>query len=238
MASSVLSFIQRAFNRQGLPKPSSAVGNPDRAVAQALGLLEEFLDDMVTRKTWAQVTKEAKFLSIAQEDQGSIYTLTDPGFASIKLNSMWDRTQILPIEGGETSETWQTMHAVNLRGPLPKYRLWQNRLYFFPVPAAGHQIAFEYFSSYMVLDKDNVTWKRYWTDDADTCVFDDALPTAYLRWAWKREKGLDYAEEFARYENLIATFGASHGAPKVVDLSGEIRSARPGIIVPEGSWNL
>lgn len=238
MSSNVLSFIQRMFQRQGLPRPSSAFGSSDRAVLQALGLLEEFLDDMTTRKCWAQTTKQTTFLTQAQEDQGSIFTLTDAGFASIKLNSMWDRTQILPIEGGETSESWQTMHAVNLRGPLPKYRLWQNHLYLFPVPAAGHTVAFEYFSTFMVLNSDGVTWQRYWSSDADTCVFDDALPTAYLRWAWKREKGLDYAEEFARYESLVETFGRSDNAPKEVSLDAETRTARPGIVVPEGSWNL
>lgn len=237
MAATLLQIVQRAFRRQGLPIPGSVVSSQDRSVLQALGLLEEFLDDMTTRKTWAQVTRQVLFASVAQEDQGSIFTLTDAGFASIKLNTMWDRTQILPIQGGQTSEEWQTMHAINLTGPLPRFRLWQNHLWLYPVPAPAHQIAFEYFTTFMVTGADLVT-KRYWTQDSDTCVFDDSLPTAYLRWAWKREKGLDYAEEFSRYENLIQTFGVADDAPREVSLDAEIRSARPGIIVPEGSWNL
>ncbi len=237
MSSTLLQIVQRFARRQGLAPVGSVNGSADRNTVQAQGLLEEFLDDMVTRKCWAQVTRECVFSSQAQENQGNIFDLTDGGFISIKLNSMWDRTQVLPIEGGENSESWQTMHAVNLRGPLPKSRLWQNDLYLFPIPAAGHTIAFEYFTSFMVTGTDG-TKRRYFEQDSDTCVFDDALPTAYLRWAWKKEKGLDYSEEFRRYEELVNTLGVADSAPREVRLDNEVRSARPGIIVPEGSWNL
>ena len=102
---------------------------------------------------------------------------------------------------------------------------------------AGHTIAFEYYSSYFVRETASVT-KQYWTKDADTCVVDDALPVAYLRWAWKKEKGLEYAEDFAKYERMLATKGARNTTGRTVDMA-EGRSQRrfPGVIVPEGNWS-
>jgi len=241
MAATLLQIVQRAFRRRGLPQPTFVNGNTDASVRMAQGLLEELCDDLVTRKFWEKVAKQASFTSVAQEDQGAIETLTDSGFIAIRTDTFWDRTQILPVQGGESAESWQAMHAVNLQGPLPKFRLMGGRLLLFPAPAAGHTFSFEYSSSLFIQSDDgagNTVYLRYFDKDTDTCLVDESLPTAWLRWAWNREKGLDYAEEFARYENLINTFGAVESAPKPVNLASEIRPMRPGIIVPEGNWNI
>jgi hypothetical protein len=99
-------------------------------------------------------------------------------------------------------------------------------------------MAFEYYSSFFVKESATV-FKPYWTKDTDVCVVDDALPIAYLRWAWKKEKGLEYAEDFAKYERMLVTKTARNTTARDVDFSETgRRSDRPGILVPQGNWSV
>jgi hypothetical protein len=237
MALTVLQIAQKFAGRQGLPQPSFVVGNSDAQVIQILGLLEEFCDDLVTRGLWEQNTRECVFQTQAQEDQGSIYTLADQGYRGMLPDTCFNRTQRLKIPIALSPEEWQLRKTLGFTGSLYQGRIRQDRFLFIPAPTAGQTIAFEYKSEYFVNDVNGVG-KKWPTADSDTFIMNDSLPVAYLRWAWKSAKGLDYGEEFAKYELLVNQEKSSTRVSQKVSLDAEVGDAKPGLIVPPGSWQL
>lgn len=237
----LLALIQEFCGRTNIPVPTYVIGNPDPQILQAKGLLNEFCDDLATRKSWQKNTIETIFTTTATEDQGDINTLCPYGYMGIEFETLFDRTQRLPLVGGISPSEWQARKAFNVTGPLYQFRLRQDRFLFNPAPPAGHEIAFEYFSAWFVQNNavtvpDPALFRLYWEKDTDSCTLGDQLPLAYLRWKWKAEKGLEYAEDFRRYEVLTATIAARNFPARTLYLDGKSQDLRPGIIVPPGSW--
>lgn len=237
MASTILTLAQTFAARQGLPQPAFVVGNSDAQVAQILGLFQTFCDDLVTRRFWEITTKEAVFTSTSQEDQGSIYAIAPEGYRGMVPRTFFDRTQRLEIPIAISAQEWQMRKTLGITGPLYQARIRGGRLLFVPPPAAGHTMAFEYQSEWFVQDSGG-NGKKWPTADTDTFVVNDSLPVAWLDWAWKSKKGLDYAEEFAAYERLVSQEKAATRISQTVRLDSNYQDAQPGIVVPPGSWNI
>lgn len=235
MPMTLLEIVKEHAARQGLPLPMLAVGGTSNSV-QAVALLNEFCEDLLTRSYWESNVREATWTSTATESQGRLSVLAPFGYQGILPGTIWDRTSSWPLDGNLTPQEWQVQKAAAATGPLPSFRIRNNEFITIPALPAGHTIAFEYYSSYFVKESDTV-FKPYWTKDTDTCLVDDALPIAYLRWAWKKEKGLEYAEEFAKYERLVATKAARSSSHRDVCFDETPnRSLYPGVLVPQGNW--
>lgn len=237
MALTVLQIAQTFAGRQGLPQPTFIAGNNDAQVLQILGLLQEFCDDLVTRRFWEVTTKEAVFSSLGVEDQGLIADIADGGYRGMVPGTFFDRTQRLAVPVAISPQEWQLRKTLGLSGPLYQARVRGGHLLFIPPPPLGHTLAFEYQSEWFVQDSGG-NGKKWPTQDNDTFVVNDSLPVAYLRWAWKSTKGLDYAEEFRMYENLVTQEKHATRIPQSVSLDDCVKDARPGIVVPPGSWPL
>lgn len=235
---SLLSIVQDHCRRSGLQIPPSVQSSTDPQVIQMIGLVQEFCDDMVTRKAWSKNTRETLFTSVGGEDQGALETLSPFGFEEILFESIFDRTQRLPLLGGLNAAEWQARKALDFTGPLYNFRIVGGRLLFNPALPAGHQIAYEYYSSFFAQGNDDsgTVYRQYLLKDADECTLGDRLPKAYLRWAWKKEKGFDYAEDFLAYERLVSTASNRDARPQAVSMSDRNCGLQPGIFVPYGSW--
>jgi hypothetical protein len=236
MSKSLLQICQEFAARTGIPQPTLVVGNADKGVLQMLGLLNELCEDLLIRKAFQQNSREATFVSTAAEDQGNIYTLAPYGFEGIIPETIFDRTQRLPLTGGLTPQEWQVNKSLQNLGPYYQFRIRNDRLLFQPALPVSHTIAFEYVSSFFVASSGG-TPQQYWQADGDTFVFPDSIPLSWLRWAWKKEKGVEYAEDFTKYELLVTTKANRDNAPKRVYLDSELADGmKPGILVPQGNW--
>jgi len=233
----LLDLTKQFCSRTGIPVPSFVVGNSDPQIVQLLGLIGEILEDLTNRTRWSASTHEAVFTTVAAENQGSLPTLAPKGFKWVVKDTFFDRTLRLPLFGPVTAARWQSIKALPNIGPYYKYRIVGGNLLFNPIPPAGHICAFEYASSYLVLAVDGITYKAFPTVDDDSFL-DDTLVLAGLRWKWKYEKGLDYAEDFRRFEELADNTKAREGSAPTIDLAGEPISAQPGIFISPGTWPL
>ncbi len=234
---SVLTLIQQVCKRTNVPVPATVLGNTDTQVTQMLGILEELGTDLSKRGDWEGITNEATHISLAAEDQGAIAAIAANGFRYIKMDTLWDRNDNLPI-ALMGSNTWQALKALASTGPRFRYRLRGGHLLVNPTPTAGHTWAFEYLSKNWILGIDGTTYKQYFTLDTDTILLPEDLVMLGLRWSWKKEKGLDYAEDFEAYEWQVKTDLARDGGKETLNMAGETRSARPGIFVPDMSLPL
>lgn len=237
----LLALCQEFAKRTGLPVPTFVASNSDAGVAQMMGLLNEFCDDLYTRKTFQAANFEATFVSTASDDQGSISTIAPYGYVSLIPDTFFDRTDRRAMLGGLSPAEWQMRKATQIAGPFYQFRVWQDRLRVSPTMPAGHTVAFEYRSSWFVQNNsvtvpDPALYRQYWFKDTDSCRVGDALPLAWLRWAWKKEKGLDYAEDFTKYERMVNTYVSADAAPRTLNMGDAVERLTPGIWVPEGSW--
>lgn len=234
---SLLTVIQAVCSRTNVPKPSAVMANiTDTQLLQMVSLLEEEGRDLSMRGPWQGITFEATHTTTAAEDQGTVVSIATNGFRAIKNGTFWDRSANLQILGPLTDEEWQRIKAMSTSGPRYHYRIRGGKLLITPTPAADLSWAFEYVSKNWILGVDGTTYKQYFTLDTDTILLPEELVIMGLRWRWKKDKGLDYAEDFETYEKQVKqALGEDGGKPKL-NMSGGPRDAQPGVFVPEGSW--
>lgn len=232
----VLSVIQAFCQRTGLPSPVSVLGSSDPQVIQVRAILEEEGTDLSRRGSWQVLTQEATHTTLALEDQGAISTIASNGFDRIKNETIWDRTDRMPVLGPESSSDWQAMQAFTVTGPRYRYRIRGGKLLVNPVPAAGNTWAFEYMSKNWILGADGTSYRQYFTLDTDTILLPEDLILLGLRWRWKKEKGFDYAEDFRSYEQQVTTLLGSDGGKQRLTMDGTPWTTKPGIWVSPGSW--
>lgn len=234
---SMLTIIQSFCQRTKVPSPSTVIGSSNEMVVQMKALLEEEGDALSRRGDWEGLTFEATHTSLAQEDQGAITSIATNGFRYIKNETMWDRTDKLPVPLLHSTR-WQYFKATVNSSPRFKYRIRGGKLLMTPTPTAGNTIAFEYISKNWILSADGNTYKRAFTLDTDTLLLPEELLLMGLRWRWKKEQGREYAEDFRDYEMQVTDALGRDGGKQILYLSDSYPQAKPGVIVPEYSWNL
>jgi hypothetical protein len=238
----LLEVVRKHCRSVGIPLPNSVTASNDKQVQQMLGLMDDFLLDLETRSMWQANVQTATFTSVAAELQGSLETLCPNGFLGIVPRTMYNRTEQREVRGGNTAQEWQNRKAMDVTGPFPEFRVVGDELRFFPAPPAGQTIAFEYYSNFFVYlgatTPGGPTHAKEWTNDADRSAVGDMLPRLWLTYAWRRAKGFDYDDEFLAYERAMSTSFARQNHGKVVHLDCPNPERRPGLIVPEGAWDL
>lgn len=238
MATTLIQIINEFLSRTGLPSTNSAIGSPDQQVTQIVSLANEICEDLTERNTWEQLQQETVFTTITGTDQGSITSIAPNGFLYILNQTIFDRTLRLPVYGPLSPEQWQQYQAIPLTGPLYQFRIRGGRLLYNPPAAVGHVCAFEYASDACNLNPNTGLFNKWFTSDQDQFLLDTRLLMAGLRWKWKAEKGLGYAEDFATYEGLVANAKGRDGSKPTLSMDSSVHNIRPGIMVPSGSWNL
>jgi hypothetical protein len=234
----MLSVIQHHLRRTGLPYVTAVYGSTDPQVLQSMALLEEEGNDLAVRHDWQALTLEAAHTSLAAEDQGAMSTIASNGFRHIKNETIWDRTNSLPIIGPMDDKDWQSMKALTSTGARFRYRIRGGKLLVNPTPTAGYSWYFEYVSKNWILGADGTTYKQYFTLDTDTLLLPEELLLAGLRWRWKKEKGLDYSEDFSTYEAQVKDAIGRDGGKRPVYMDLQTEHTGPAVFVPAGNWSV
>ena len=233
----MLTTVQYFCRRTGLPEPTTVYGTTDPQILQILALLEEEGNDLSLRGSWQGITFEASHTTVATESQGAMSTIATNGFRYIKNNTIWDRTNKLPIFGPLSSQEWQSMKALVPTGPRYQFTIRGGNLLVNPVPTAGYSWYFEYVSQNWILGANGSTYKQYFTLDTDTILLPETLVLMGLRWRWKKEKGFDYAEDFNTYETQVKDALGRDGGKETLSMDMNTWGGpKPGIFVPAGSW--
>lgn len=241
MAQNLLNEVQDFCERMMLPIPQAVVDSTDPNVKQIRSILYEAGNSLAIRGEWSRLTFETTHTTLAQEDQGNIYELTATGgataFRKMKNETMWDRTDMLPV-WPINPINWQRIKATTATMPRYRYRLVRHRLLFTPTPTAGHTVAFEWVSKWWIQDGTSGTIKERFTLDTDTFLVERELLKLGLAWRWRKAKGMDYAEEYEEYEARLAETLGHDVTRDVLYLDNSQPRVRPGVFVPDYSWDL
>ena len=234
---SLLTTVQYFCRRTDIPVPSTVYGTTDPQVLQVMALLEEEGNDLASRGSWQGITFEASHTTVATESQGAISTIASNGFRYIKNQTIWDRTNRLPVLGPMDSQEWQTLKAIVTTGPRFRFRIRGGLLLSNPVPTAGYSWYFEYVSKNWILGVNGTTYKQYFTLDTDTILLPEELVLMGLRWRWKKEKGFEYAEDMRTYEMQVKDAMGRDGGKSILHMDDAAWTGpQPGVFVPSGNW--
>lgn len=233
MALNCLQIIQTVCRRIGILAPNAVVGSTDQQIIQLLAISEEEGQEQANRYQWESLQLEATFTTLAAQVQTTLAVVTT-GFNYIVNDTIWNRTLRRPVYGPKSQQDWQQDKAMQLNGPFNSFRIINEVINFYPSPVAGQSCYFEYMSRNWVTT--GVTSSPVWVLDADTPKLDDQLIILGTIWRWKQAKGLDYAEDFAKYERRLAdAMGRDAGKP-TLSMDGARWEIQPAILVPRGSW--
>lgn len=234
MAWSCLRIIQTACRRIGILAPNAAVTSTDQQIIQIVAICEEEGQELAARYSWQALQTEATFTTLAAELQGAVSTIA-PGLGYILNDTIYNRTLQRPVYGPSSPQKWQADKASQLTGPWSSFRVKGDALYFYPAPEAGDSCYFEYASRNWVSTSAGSA-SDTWTNDADTPLLDDQLLTLGTIWRWKQAKGLDYAEDFAKYERRAADLMGRDAGKPTLRMDGSADDVRPFVVVPAGPW--
>jgi hypothetical protein len=163
MADSLLDVVQRFCRKTNITVPSVVIGTSDPQVAQVYALLEEEGNELSGRGSWQALTVEATHTTLAAEVQGDIVDIADEAFRYIKNNTIWDRTENLPVVVIDGVD-WQAEKGFASTSPRYRARIRGGELIVTPTPVAGNTWAFEYVTWNWINQRD----KQYFTNDSDT----------------------------------------------------------------------
>ena len=242
MAQTLLTEIQEFCERQQLPVPQAVIGSNDSQVIQLKALLYEAGNSIAIRGDWSRLTFETVHTTLAQEDQGNIFEITagsiqSTAFRRIKDNTVWDRTSQWPV-APINDEDWALFKANVSAEARYRYRLLRHRLLITPTPPAGHSLAFEWMSKWWIQDGVTGAIKERFVADTDSFLVERELLKLGLTWRWRKAKGLAYEEEYNEFEDRLKEMLASDTPKTDIDMASQGKSNRPGIFVPEYSWDL
>lgn len=234
MAMTCLQIIQSACRRIGITVPGAVITNPDLQIQQLMDLSNEEGQEQAARYPWQALQTEVTFTTVATQVQASMNTIA-PGWNYIVNDTIWNRTLRRPVYGPRSEQNWQYQKAMQINGPFNSYRIIGDSINFYPNPVAGQTCAFEYITSNWVSSS---TASSVWLVDTDTPLIDDQLLILGTIWRWKQAKGLNYAEDFNKYERRMEDLMGRDAGKPVLDMAGIHDEILPGIFVPAGSWNV
>lgn len=235
---SLLSIVTQVCRRIGsITAPASVSSSTDPQIIQLMALANEEGQEMSARYPWQAIRQEATFTTVATESQGSILSLAGTDFRYILNDIMWNRSLLRPVFGPLNPQGWQALKARNVTGPFTQFIMRGNSVLFIPVPVAGNTIAFEWISKNWVTLNAGGTASA-WANDSDTGLIDEEVMTQGLLWRWRAAKGLDYAEDFAKYERMVNDQMARDGGKPRLNLGGALNNFPAGVLVPIGSWSV
>lgn len=233
---SILDIVRAACGTIGISRPNSVIGSSDSGVVQLLELLNEEGTELAARSSsgWQALVREATFTTVATEDQGSVETIIGAAnaFRHILSETIWNRTRMEPIYGPRVPSSWQGLKAQNFSGPHPEYRIRAGRLLFLPAPSAGDTCAFEYATKNWLTSSDGSSQRSRATNDEDVPLLDDELILAGLKWRWRAAKGLDFGQDFSKYEARVIDALARDGTKARVSIGDDSIDDRIPTAIP------
>ena len=241
MSTTLLQAVTEFSGKQALPIPATVFGTTDPGVVQIMRLLEEECIDLSSRDRVQVLTKEMSFTSLAAEVQGTISgglgsgPTQFSGYRYMLTRTFWNRTQLIPVIGANNPREYQWLKALNITGPYSSYRWMGDQLRLIPAPPAGHTLVFEYVSKFWMTAAAGATPGSRFTADGDTILLPEDVIAIGLKWRWLKTKGQPYAEDFDRYEEMVADMLTRDEAQPVLDMSKPnptMNTPRAGIVIP------
>ena len=233
-----LQILNQTAAELGLPTAATIVGNISVQSAQLLAMMNSAGNELLLYYPWEQFSKEWVFDTVVGT---GAYDLPDD-WSYARDQTQWDRTNHWPLVGPKSPQEWAWLKGGLLAtAPRLRYRIMNNQLMLWPVPAAGsspaaYTIAQEYVSKNWVI-QNSTTPADMVVSDADEVLYDPWLVSKYVKLKFYELKGLNTAGVQSDFQRIFDTLtGKDVGAP-ILNLAPRPANQYLGPwSVPDGSW--
>lgn len=216
---SILSALQTAMPLCGLAVPAQAVSSTDPNVIKFMAFAQDIGDELAERYFWRNLNIAGQ---LTGDGTTTLFTLPgDWGELSAGQGLFSSVNTTLPLYGPVTNEELAAMKAAVSYPTRSVWRIIGGTFELWPAPAAGEVITFNYYSTNWVSNASGTQRQTGFLLDTDFSMIDEKVLRRGLIWRWKHSKGLDYAEDFRRYEMSIDRAAGREDAERIV------RTARP-----------
>lgn len=242
----VLQIVQEACWRSNLPAPiatgsggAGLAGATDPGTLQLKTLFNELMQETIKNYRFQVCIFNPTWTSVAANVQGTIQTLWGQEPESLVNATVWDYTLRRPIFGPLNDQNFQIIQALIPTGPIYQYRIQDNNFEIWPTPPAGNtQSAIIRSKNWLNLSGNTATPGYYIQNDTDTPMIDDTTLIVGLKYRYKKEKGLPYAEDYESWLSMINNVALRDGSKSMLYLDKASQELVPGIFVPSGNWSL
>ena len=194
-------MVSQAMLRQNQSAPSSVIGNSDTGVQQRAALLQDIGDELAERYRWQSLNTPA---TIVCNGSTTLFGLPS-GWGGLSEGESLQSTLFptLPVVGPITNEQMAAFRALPVSPLQPVWRVIDGKFEFYPAPASGEIYTYNYYSNLWIASATG-TPQAGFLADTDVSLIDEKVLISGLEWRWLKSKGLDYAEEFRRYEMRLS----------------------------------
>lgn len=231
---SFLTIIQNATSRLGFSVPTTAYTSTAAQTAQLVALAQEEGIALMKRHPWPVLTKEKTFTGTAAAAQTNAIPSDFDRFVD---ETFFNRTKKRPVFGPISAQDWQFTQAVVATTFTESFRVRGSSILITPTPTTD-TYAYEYISKNFC-QSSGATEQALWAADTDTGILSEELMTQGVIWRFKHASGLDYGEDFQKYELHVANEFARQGGKRRLNMGqGVAVGAARKPFVQEGGWAL
>jgi len=141
----LLTIVNRVQAMCNLPVTGTVFTNTGESQKQLLALCNMAGDVLAKEHDWQALITESTITTVATEEQTSYTLPTD--MERIINETLFNRTTTDIVYGPLSPVSWQAQKASGTTASWSQYRLRGNSFWFYPAPAAGNSVYFEYVSS-------------------------------------------------------------------------------------------
>lgn len=237
----LLQLTQEFCKRTSLPRPSTVSNAQDATTLQIWGLLNEGIQEIGDRYQHQQLQTPGSFF----HGNGANYLAIDfttttefPGWKFFIDETLWDSTSRTRVAGPYSPQRWQEIVTFGASQALYNYSLFGNGLYIYPVPTVPADVTFSFFyqSKFGVYSPTLGEFQDSYLLDTDQCRLPSYLMLADIKWRYKKDKGLPYAEDQRMCEEMLANaVGRVPQGEAILDRPEYGSDAFPTLYVAAGS---
>lgn len=190
----LLEICEALAKNVGLAVPTTIVGSNDRNAVEMLQLANETGLELAERVDWGALTATATFAGTGANAAFALPSawMRPTGVAGVRYSG----TAIRPLTG---SEYWGLTPAA---GAPRYYHILGRTVKFYPYPSVGMTVTARYQSNEWAS-----SGQQFTSDDATPLVPDDLMVKGLIV-RWRRQKGMEYADQEAEYEASLKTYAS------------------------------
>lgn len=213
-----IDIINSALAELGLPLVQLGVTTSDTTALQSLAMLNALGDELVRVNDWQFLEKVAGFVGDGTSEQFPMPI----DYGRIVNQTQWAVSDARPLLGPDSPQIWAwNKYGIASVGVFYRYRILNNEMTVFPVPAANAEFAFYYISKNWVQDgEDPSMYKSRVTRETDVPVFDRRLLTSGLKAKLWAQKGFDTSVLQQEFLFALEAEKAQTGGARVINLTG------------------
>lgn len=209
----LLTVVQDASVKIGIARPTQIVASTDRTMYDVRALIAESVDALLNAHDWQILQGINTYTGDAVTQD---FDLPADYARMLKTASVWSSRYKWAMNHVVDKDTWLELVTLPYTQVSGSWCIYGNQFHILDTMASAETAKFFYISNQIVESAGGSAQTGFMADD-DTFLLDEELLRLCFIWKWKHEKGRDYAEDLANYEDkLYKTIDKDNGSKPIV----------------------